>query len=128
MVIREFAPVADVAEEIVHSYLQRLVRLIDEDLLESAWFRITPGRTDSSLELGEVVRVEPVFEVLIFVQEPSPSLTPAMMEAAASMQSRIVVMPEAALAGEWSTDDLKRGDWKHVQLPENFKSGQLAGV
>lgn len=126
--MRELVPVADVADEIINSYVHRLIELIDEDLLSSVWYRVTPGRSRTSLELNEVVQVEPIFEVLIIVNDASPSLSRAMSEAAASMQSSIVIMPEAAMIEEWSDAELKRGDWKHVALPSSFGRQRLAGV
>ena len=120
--------VADVADEIVHSYLYRLASLVELDLISEVFFRVTPGRSSIPMEIGLIHPVEPTFEVLVFVSRSSPGLAGKLSQAASAMAGNVRVLPEAALAGEWTREDLERGQWKQVAMPVTNVPQQLAGV
>lgn len=113
-----FLRVSDVADEIVQSYLHRLTHRIESDRIKEAWYRVTPGAgAILPIDDGESVAINPVFEVLISVTEPTSGLSQALAEAATDMSGRVRVMADAVLDGEMTGIDIESGAWRVTDVP-----------
>ena len=111
---------SDVAETIVSGYLFWVVGELqaeDHEPPSRAYYRVTPSKTAVPVHHGEFA-VEPLFEVMVVVQNTAPGISTILAEVAATTPGHVYISGMAELDGNVSDADLAAGEWTKASIPE----------